>query len=235
MPDTAPAVRPMRADARHNRELILEAARQLLVESGADVPLDQVARRAGVSIATFYRRFEDRTDLLRAVVFEEFSAMLASLERITAQVEEGIGHAEWVVLMHRMVTSSRSRMVPVLVAMGSGMIPLDGDLVASHQQVDGRFERLVDTAKSRGLIRADTDHLEIRALLVSASQPLPPLTAAQNHDLASRMVGVVLAGLHPAAAGVPLQGQPFHLPPLDSKMPPPDADCTATHQRDPQP
>jgi formylglycine-generating enzyme required for sulfatase activity len=50
----------LRADARRNREQLLVAARDVFVEQGVDAPLDDVARRAGVGIATLYRRFPDR-------------------------------------------------------------------------------------------------------------------------------------------------------------------------------
>src|SRR3954447_23825409 len=51
----------MRADARRNLEQLLAAARDLVADKGAGVALDEVAQRAGVGIATLYRRFPDRT------------------------------------------------------------------------------------------------------------------------------------------------------------------------------
>src|SRR4051794_34498377 len=66
-----PASRPsMRADARRNRERILVAARDVFVETGTDAPLEEIATRAGVGIATLYRRFPERVDLMRAVVLD---------------------------------------------------------------------------------------------------------------------------------------------------------------------
>src|SRR4051794_32627452 len=62
--------RPLRADARRNREQLLEAARDVFVEHGPNAPLDEIARRAGVGIATLYRRFPDRESLMRAVVLD---------------------------------------------------------------------------------------------------------------------------------------------------------------------
>jgi AcrR family transcriptional regulator len=59
--------RRLRADARRNREHVLAAARDVFVEQGAEAPLDEIARRAGVGIATLYRRFPDRNALIRLV------------------------------------------------------------------------------------------------------------------------------------------------------------------------
>ncbi len=68
---TTPAPRKVsrpRADAVRNRERIVTAAREMFVEHGPDVPLDEIARRAGVGNATVYRNFPDRDALVREVV-----------------------------------------------------------------------------------------------------------------------------------------------------------------------
>jgi AcrR family transcriptional regulator len=57
----------MRVDARRNRERLLPAARDIFVDQGPDAPLEDIAHRAGVGIATLYRRFPDREALMRAV------------------------------------------------------------------------------------------------------------------------------------------------------------------------
>src|SRR5437660_5191579 len=62
--------RGLRADAVRNRAHLLAAAREVFVEQGADAPLDQIARRAGVGIATLYRGFPQRQTLLRAVALD---------------------------------------------------------------------------------------------------------------------------------------------------------------------
>jgi AcrR family transcriptional regulator len=57
----------MRADARRSRAKLLEAATAAFAEHGADAPLDDIARRAGVGIGTLYRHFPTRVDLQAAV------------------------------------------------------------------------------------------------------------------------------------------------------------------------
>ena len=56
----------LRADARRNHEQVLTAARESFLEAGPGVPLEEVARRAGVGIATLYRRFGDKSRLRSA-------------------------------------------------------------------------------------------------------------------------------------------------------------------------
>lgn len=70
--------RALRADAARNRELILEAARELFAEDGLDVSLRQIARRAGVGEPTLRRRFATREQLV-AEAFEDKVATYADL------------------------------------------------------------------------------------------------------------------------------------------------------------
>lgn len=78
MPHTGQAPRPdphpLRSDARDNRERILEAARSLFSAEGLDVPMREVARRAGVGPATLYRRFPAKQDLVAAAFADQLRA-----------------------------------------------------------------------------------------------------------------------------------------------------------------
>src|SRR5712691_13053035 len=58
------AERPLRADARRNRERILASARAVFAESGAEAQIDDVARHAGVGVGTVYRHFPTKQALL---------------------------------------------------------------------------------------------------------------------------------------------------------------------------
>jgi AcrR family transcriptional regulator len=206
----------MRADARRNRERILEATRQLLVEQGADVPLDQIAARAGVSIATLYRRFEDRSALLRALVLDESAAIHASMEKAVIQVESGCSRMEWEETMHDLVVSATSRLSPVMVAVASGLIQVDEAIEEASANANGLFARLVESAQHQGLVRTDTDASEVQAMLMSATLPFPHQSAERNHEMASRKLYFLLAGLHPTAAReTPIPGEPFHIDPKE--------------------
>src|SRR5450756_2928067 len=67
--EAADTSKPLRVDAARNRGRIVEAAQAAFAERGLDVPLEDVAGRAGVGIATLYRRFPTREDLI-ATCFE---------------------------------------------------------------------------------------------------------------------------------------------------------------------
>ena len=76
--------RPLRVDAERNRRRIVEAAQSAFADHGLDVPLEDVADRAGVGIATLYRRFPTRDDLI-AACFER------RLEEYALAAEEALG------------------------------------------------------------------------------------------------------------------------------------------------
>jgi len=82
------ATRPMRADARRNRESILAAARELFAESRAEVQIDDVARLAGVGVGTVYRHFPDKHALMGELVRERFALFNERQRRALAEGEE---------------------------------------------------------------------------------------------------------------------------------------------------
>ena len=79
-PEPDPGPRPLRADAAGNRERILDAARSVFARDGVNAPLATVAAEAKVGIATLYRRFPDRSELIA----EAFADALAQFEASTA-------------------------------------------------------------------------------------------------------------------------------------------------------
>lgn len=76
--------RPLRADAERNRERILAAAADLFAQRGLAVPLEEVARVAGVGVATLYRRFPTRTDLAIAVFERNMAAYSEAVDTALA-------------------------------------------------------------------------------------------------------------------------------------------------------
>lgn len=74
----------MRADARKNYDLLIDVAREVFVEQGAEASLRDIARRAGVGMGTLYRHFPNRDSLLEALLRSRFAALTARLSRFCA-------------------------------------------------------------------------------------------------------------------------------------------------------
>lgn len=93
---TAVVARPQRADARRNRERILEAGRKAFAESGRDVQMDEIAQLAGVGVGTLYRHFPTKEDLVFAIVGEAVQTYVESTQHALTRADpwEAI---EWLV------------------------------------------------------------------------------------------------------------------------------------------
>lgn len=80
---------PLRADARRNRQRILDAARAAFAEAGRAVPLDEIAARAGVGPGTVYRHFPTKEALFQAVVAERVGDLVAEAQRLAGANDPG--------------------------------------------------------------------------------------------------------------------------------------------------
>jgi AcrR family transcriptional regulator len=73
--DSLTDTRPVRADARRNRERVLDGAREALAEHGLDAQMDDIAARAGVGVGTVYRHFPTKDALFDALVSERWRSL----------------------------------------------------------------------------------------------------------------------------------------------------------------
>lgn len=79
---TEPEHRPLRADARRNRERVLAAAQEAFAAEGLAVPLDEIARRAGVGAGTVYRHFPTKEALFEAAIVDRVDRIIASAREL---------------------------------------------------------------------------------------------------------------------------------------------------------
>src|SRR6266542_3806709 len=166
--DTIVAVQPrrMRADARRNRERLLAAARDTFIELGADAPLDEVARRAGVGIATLYRRFPDRPALLRQVALDMLAR--SAHEGRTALAEEPDAFRALARYMHRVLDLRIAAVMPVLV---SQLQMEDEELAVARRASIGPMNQIIATAHADGSLRPDVAPADVGLLLVRLTRP----------------------------------------------------------------
>lgn len=151
-----------RADALRNRERIVTAALEMFVEFGPDVPLDEIARRAGVGNATVYRNFPDRDALVREVVCSVMDRTSEAAEVALAETGDAFGALERFV--HTSADERISALCPMVQSTFNQHHP---DLEASRERIEELVGRLMDRAKAAGQLREDVG---VGDLMVAAAQ-----------------------------------------------------------------
>ncbi|MEU8306845.1 TetR/AcrR family transcriptional regulator [Actinomadura sp. NPDC048955] len=189
--------RPLRADARDNRDRILAAAREVFVEQGPGAPLEEISRRAGTGIATLYRRFPDRRTLTRAVALDALERTRDEVKR--ARDEEETAFAALVRYMHRVLDIRIGAVFPVLL----DQIPFDDEeIAATREEGVAVMQEIVAAAQKDGDLRPDVTHGDVGMLLVRLSRPLPgPLPKETGEELAHRHLDLLIDGLRGGRPG----------------------------------
>src|SRR5215207_3355103 len=185
--------RPMRIDARRNRERLLSAARQVIVEQGVDAPLDEIARRAGVGIATLYRRFPDRAALLRAVALDVFAKVTEQAR--AALAEPGDPFQALARYLHRALDLRIAAVMPVL-ATTEPASERDDQLRKAREEFAGLFAALVRRAHESAQLRRDVGLGDLGLMVVRLARPLPGLFDPEfDSKVAHRQLDLLLDGL----------------------------------------
>jgi AcrR family transcriptional regulator len=196
----------LRADARRNRDQIVAAAKQWFAVQGPDVPMEEIARAAGVGVGTLYRRFPDREALVRAVVRESLTNSVA--EARAALAEEPTA---WQALV-RVLRQSRELRLIVRLAMASQ----PAKTVVKDDEESGELRRAmievldsaVHAAQAEGTLRTDIDTGDVAMLftLLVLQVPMPDEEAAELAR--ERCIALMLDGLR-TQAGTLLPGRPL--------------------------
>lgn len=187
---------PLRADAVRNHRKIVAAAAEAFESDGQDVPLEEIARRAGLGVATLYRRFRTREQLVRAVVEE----MFASEVEPTADVDTGDPWEDLVAALSRALDVIAGRTVILKLARDSAAY--DVDTVHRYGRALGR---LLDRARDAGVVRPELTVRDLSAVLVMA------MAVARHGDPGGadrrRYLALLTDGLRPASAPLPPPGE----------------------------
>ncbi|MFI1955630.1 TetR/AcrR family transcriptional regulator [Streptomyces xinghaiensis] len=198
---TPPVCKPeprLRADALRNRERIVAAAREMFVEHGPDISLDEVARRAGVGNATLYRHFTDRVELVRRVTL--YVTDRVADEAAASLAEEADGFDALSRFVHAAVAERVGALCPLL----AGVAQEDGELAAARERLELAVEALVKSAKSCGRLRADVEIGDLMVVLTQLTRPLPSSGCLDFDSFVHRHLQLFLDGLRaPARSRLP--------------------------------
>ncbi|WOX10568.1 helix-turn-helix domain-containing protein [Streptomyces sp. N50] len=168
--------RPLRADARRNRERILQTARTAFAAEGLAVPLDEIARRAGVGPGTVHRHFPTKEALFEAVVREHLEQLTLDARAALAEAEAG---PAFFAFLARMTAEADAKqdLTEAITAAGDPMGVEAEELAAQLRQL---FGALLSRAQQAGAVRDDVDAADVQAIVVAA------LTAGRRRGTSER-------------------------------------------------
>ncbi|MBZ4015925.1 TetR/AcrR family transcriptional regulator [Streptomyces purpurogeneiscleroticus] len=196
----AKAAQPrLRADAQRNRERIVAAARETMVEHGADVPLDEVARRAGVGNATLYRHFPDRADLIHHVTLSVMDRTADRAEGALAAEDDAFQALR--VFVHAAVEERIGALCPLL---SDGVDKDHPDLLAARDRLERAVEALMGAARESGRLRTDIAVGDLMVAITQLTRPLPGSGCVDFDRFVHRHLQLFLDGLMaPARSELP--------------------------------
>ena len=177
----------LRRDAQLNRERIIEAARACFAESGLDVGVEEIARRAGVGMGTLYRRFPTKQSLVHAIFEDGLDRLREPIERALAVEDPWDGFVEMILATVDRQAADHGFGQMVVLRLGPAAIPDD-----VRRRFFGPLEELLERAQAAGQLRADVTAEDLPAIVRMAGASVlgqPPGTDARRH------VGLLLDGL----------------------------------------
>jgi AcrR family transcriptional regulator len=183
--------RAQRADARTNRGRILDAAEEVFGAGGESASTEEVARLAGVGVATVFRHFPTKAALLQAVLVRRFDRLRAQAETLLDAADPGRAFLDF---FSHLVADAATK-----IAIGEALLEAGGDGDDEAAQASNGLRRavgaLLQHAQHAGAVRDDVELPEVYALLVATSR-----AAAHSHldeEVRGRVLAIVFDGLAP--------------------------------------
>ncbi|MDQ0392088.1 TetR/AcrR family transcriptional regulator [Labrys monachus] len=202
VPAADETARPLRADARRNRDRLIEAAAAAFAEHGVDTSLEEIARRSGVGIGTLYRHFPTREHLVEVVYRREVEGLCAAAAELLRSHPSDVALELWMLRFVDYIATKRglAKSLRILLTANAGLFADTSGMVMQAVQ------RLVEAGVADGAIRPDIESTDlIHALSGIYSTPETP----EWRERSRRLVGLLMAGLRwgaqqaPAGAGRP--------------------------------
>ncbi|MGW1895817.1 TetR/AcrR family transcriptional regulator [Streptomyces sp. NPDC002004] len=182
----------LRADAARNRAQILAAARTAFREAGTAVPLDEIARRAGVNIATLYRRFPSRDVLITQVVVDGFT-----LVRDTARAAAKTARTDPLTAVQNFLQSLIDNRELLALPLIGGPMTSDPEARELQREIGAALEDILALGRTHKALRPDLTAVDLITTAALICRPLPHLPSEQTTALTARHLGVFLDGLRP--------------------------------------
>jgi AcrR family transcriptional regulator len=189
-----PAPRPadqLRADARQNNARLIAAATAAFAEKGANAPLEDIARRAGVGIGTLYRHFPTRLDLQAAVFRSQVGAVCGEGDALLETVPPDQAFDAFIRSLARYLVTKRGLSHALIEAVG-----IESELISScWTAMRQTTERLLASAQQADAIRPDVDAMDVMRLVHGVA-----VSTEKAPERSDMLLSVLLDGLRPPRA-----------------------------------
>lgn len=184
----SPESTKLRADARRNRDRLVEVAAVAFAEKGVATSLEDIARQAGVGIGTLYRHFPTREHLVEVVYRRELESLADAAAELAEKHPPDVALEEWMRRFVSYIATKRGMSNSLKTLMNS-----NSTLFAEgFSNIRSAFERLVRAAGENGLIRTDIDTADLLQALSSIySMTDSPDWRERSH----RLIGLLMDGL----------------------------------------
>ena len=199
--------RRLRADAARNRQRLVDAAEEVFAAQGLDATLDDIAKHAGVNVATAYRHFANKHELARAYLQQTLDRAVALAEEAAAVEDPMAGLAQFLDQALDLLAANRGFVDVLTSAYGAEWFK---DQL--HDLITGPLRHLVVRGQQAGVIRPDVDGTDFVVILPMLNSVSDRGVVACVPDPTRRYLALVLAGLRPD--GTPLPGRP----PTDAEL-----------------
>ena len=186
----AQPARPLRADAARNRARVLEVAYETFAAEGLSVPIDEIARRAGVGAGTVYRHFPTKEALFQAVIQDRMQRLIGDGYGLLES--DGPGEALFTFLRSMVLQwgATNRGLADALAGFG---IDIESAAPDAEEAFLALLGELLRAAQEAGTARKDLEVREVKTILVGCLA-----MEAYNSALADRVTEVVVDGLRAA-------------------------------------
>jgi AcrR family transcriptional regulator len=194
--------RPLRKDAARNRELLIQAAREVFAVRGFQASMDEIAHHAGLGVGTAYRHFSNKYELANAIFDDAVAAFVNSAEEAMTHDDPWEGLVA--VLEHTLEAQSDNRAIREI------LLGINQDDSARHDTMVAPFGPLFDRARDRGAVRRDAEPSDLAMSLLMLCT-VADTTTDEAPYLWRRYLPMLLEGLRP-------DGPPLPVPALSAEQ-----------------
>ncbi|MBE1582504.1 TetR/AcrR family transcriptional regulator [Nonomuraea angiospora] len=191
--DTAATQRPLRAHAQRNRDNLIAVARAAFAAADDTVPLESIAREAGVGIGTLYRHFPTREALVEAVYAAELDDIATSAPALLERFPPQIALRAWMERYAAFTAVKRGMADALRAGQASGRIPTS----TTRERITTAIATILAKGAETGALRADVDPDEVTTMLLGI---FLATSARDTPEQTGRLLDLLLDALLPRAA-----------------------------------